>query len=146
MPSKVRFKDGPDNLTTRWNGDLSTSTAASARADLLFTSVTSGTKGSYSSQFGHWVVWRRARGDPLLLDPLETAVAWEDEMADFYCHGGSTCGYAPATMHVRLSAVRRFHRLICAFTSAFATSPCHFFRCCSGDIERATAPPDAKSR
>lgn len=73
MPAKVQFKDGPGNLPSRRNGDLATPTAASARADLLFASVTSGTEDSYSSQFGHWIVWRRARGDPLLLDPSETS-------------------------------------------------------------------------
>ena len=111
MPPKVKFKDEMRNLASRWNSDLMTSTAASARANLLFTSVTSGAKDPYSSQFGHWVVWQGARGDQILLDPQEAAVAWEDAVLDFYCHGGSTCGYAPSTMNVGLSAVRHFHRL-----------------------------------
>ena len=98
---------GPEE---RQHGEIGGTSANAARAALLYNSVTTGTKNTYSSAFGHWIVWRRARGDPLLLNPSEQE-KWEDELVDFYCHGAHTCGYAPKTMHLRLHAVRRFHRL-----------------------------------
>lgn len=40
-----------------------------AKATLLSSSVGEGTKATYATALGSWTLWRRARGEPLLLHP-----------------------------------------------------------------------------
>ena len=79
-------------------------------ARLLSDSISEGTKKTYAQCFSAWIIWRTVRGAPLLLSRFEPE-AWEDELCDFYAHGGYTMGYSFSYMQNRLYAVRRFHHL-----------------------------------
>ena len=82
-----------------------------AVGSLLAQSVAEGTKNTYSRSFTKWALWRKTRGQPLMLDPHDSEAKWEDELCEFYALMGWTMGYAWSTCHGYLYSIRRAHRL-----------------------------------
>lgn len=79
-----------------------------SRSQLLAHATSDGTKRTYGTAFGAWALWRRARGQLILLDELRDK-DWEDEICDFFAHGGRTMGYSWHYMHTRLYSMRYAH-------------------------------------
>ena len=100
---------GPRKRVVR--GSCATVDIVSARSRLLDSATSEGTKRTYGSAFGAWALWRVTRQQRLLLAPDDSVTDWEDELCDFYAHGGSTMGYSWHYMHTRLCAVRYAHHV-----------------------------------
>ena len=98
---------GPRKRVVR--GSCATANIASARSRLLDSATSEGTKRTYGSAFGPWALWRVTRRQRLFLSPDDSVTDWEDELCDFYAHGGSTLGFSWHYMHTRLYAVRYAH-------------------------------------
>ena len=81
-----------------------------ATATLLSSSVGEGTKATYATALGSWTLWRRARGEPLLLHP-DRPGEWEGTLCEFYGVVAYSVGYSPSYCHGMLYAIRRQHRL-----------------------------------
>ena len=84
--------------------------ANEALGTLLSASVGEGTKKTYATAFGSWQLWRRVRGEPLMLDPSRPG-EWEDTICEFYGVVAYTMGYSHSYCHGMLYAIRRQHRL-----------------------------------
>ena len=90
-------------------GSCATANIASPRSRLLDSATSEGTKRTYGSAFGPWALWRVTREQRPFLSPDGSAADWEDELCDFYAHGGSTLGFSWHYMHTRFYAVRYAH-------------------------------------
>jgi hypothetical protein len=89
-------------------GSASSADISRSRSQLLAHATSDGTKRTYGTAFGAWALWRRARGQLILLDELRDK-DWEDEICDFFAHGGRTMGYSWHYMHTRLYSMRYAH-------------------------------------
>mmetsp|Transcript_1899 Transcript_1899/g.2509 ORF Transcript_1899/g.2509 Transcript_1899/m.2509 type:complete len:348 (-) Transcript_1899:869-1912(-) len=75
------------------------------RALLIRSSITSSSRSTYSSSQKHWVEFMSNRGLPPILDDEDVDAV----VVDFIVDRGLVQGYAPATVHVMLMAMRKLH-------------------------------------
>jgi hypothetical protein len=103
-----KCRGGPSNVGKTnylselgWNGSLKM-----VVSNLVGRSIADTSSKTYGSAFSHWSLWRFVRKRPVFLSDGED---WEEEMMLFAAHKGVVLGYAWASIHVMLYAVRFEH-------------------------------------
>ena len=105
--TSTRARGGPSKRDVRCHPSVSLRDAVTA---LLSASVHLSSRSTYYSQYSHWVRFCTALGVDSFMEGW-SLVAVQELLVEFIAYKGFVQGYAHATVHVMLFAVRHFHLL-----------------------------------